>query len=236
MLLKIGGIIDIQGFHVNDKFYPRQLAIITGDTIVKVVDFKTGINYHELSCEDRRNVKHVQRNIHYLELEPSIYINAPHSADYSTVIRRLCADHRINRDRPLGVNNPQTEIVLTTVGIPFVTIRGLIRNLPDTETIIKYYTRGSATFSAANKVASLWRLILSKQFEIRNKPSYDHLASGGEISPLATLITEVHEAQREGLSRINGTLCRILNDLMRLSIEGDEEEEQECAPPTYTES
>jgi hypothetical protein len=169
MLLKLGGVIDIQGFHVNNKFVPRQLAVITKDTITSVIDFKTGINYHELCANDRRNVKNLQKNIHFLDFEPSCYINyLPSAEEHITVLRHIAVDLNITSDNPFGVNNPQTEILLTLADVPYVPIRNLIPTLPSTDAVIKYYTKIASTFTAASKVSALWRLILSKQFELKN--------------------------------------------------------------------
>lgn len=231
LLLKIGGVLDIQGFHVNNTFIPRQLAIITRDTIVRVVDFKTDINYHELSSADRRSVKYVQRNIHHLECEPPVFVNATHASNCRLVIQRLCAEHRITNDRPLAVNNPQAELFLTAADIPFVTLRTLINNLPDTNTIISYYTRGKTAFSASAKVASLWRLIIYKQFEIKSKLTYDHINAGGDIEPLATLIADSHEGLFKELNTIKSGLCTVLTNLERIGSEIDER----CPQPTYAE-
>ena len=231
MLLKLKGVIDIQGFHVNNKFVPRQLAVITKDTITSVVDFRTGINYHELSIHDRRGVKNVQKNVHFLDFEPSAYIKyQPSSEEYISVLRRVALDLNITRENPIGVCNPQTEVLLTTADIPSITIRNLIPNLPTTDLIIRHYTRTPCTVSAACKVSSLWRLILSKQFEISNKDTFDYLNTRND-TVLENLITDANRSYCEELSKINHTLNEVLGDLMRIRIDID----QGCSPASYAE-
>jgi hypothetical protein len=231
MLLKLSGVIDIQGFHVNNKFIPRQLAVITKDTITSVIDFKTGINYHELSIHDRRGVKNVQKNIHFLDFEPSVYIKyRPSAEEYFNVLRRVALDLNISRENPIGVNNPQTELMLTAADVPYVTIRNLIPNLPTTDVIIKHYTRTPCTITPASKVSSLWRLILSKQFEISNKATFEYINSRSDTG-LENLITESNRTQCDELSKINYTLNQVLGDLMRIRIDID----QGCSPASYTE-
>lgn len=224
MLLKLGGVIDIQGFHVNNKFVPRQLAIITRDTIASVVDFKTGINYHELCANDRRNVKNVQKNTHFLEFEPSVYITyLPSAEDYNSVLRRAAVDLNISCDNPLGVANPQTEILLTVAEIPYIPLRSLIPALPSIETVIRHYTKIPSTFTAASKVSALWRLIVVKQFELQNSASFE--------PGLETLITDSAKTHNAELSKINYTLNQVLGDLMRIRLDLD----QGCSPRSYTE-
>lgn len=231
MLLTLGGVLDIQGFHVNNKFIPRQLAIITRESIVRVFDFKTNINYHELSSEDRRTVKYVQRNVHFLDCDPPAFVNAPHYSNCRLVIQRLCVEHHITNRRPFAVNNPQAEILLTEAEIPFVSIRNFIANLPPTNTIIEYYSQGKALFSAAAKVASLWRLIIYKQFEIKSKLTFDHINCGGGNEPLAALIADSNNTVREELRRLEGSLNSLGTKLGLVLIELDER----CPPPTYSE-
>lgn len=231
MLLQIGGVIDIQGFHIKNKFIPRQIAIITKDTIVKVIDFKTGINYNELPVYDRRSVKQVQREIHFLDFEPSPFVKAaPHAEEYVTVLRQLALDYNITSENPLAVNNPQAEILLTEASVPYIAIRTLVPNLPNTETIIKQYTRGNTIFSAPVKVSALWRFIVCKQFEIRNKASYEHVGSGGDPTTLASLIAEATKNQHQELLDINSTLNQVLGDLMKIRIDLD----RACSPLRFT--
>lgn len=232
MLLKLKGVIDIQGFHVNNKFIPRQLAVITKDTITSVIDFKTSINYHELSAHDRRGVKNVQKNVHFLDFEPSAYIKyQPSSEEYITVLRRVALDLGISCENPIGVCNPQAEVLLTTADIPFTPIRHLIPNLPTSDTIIRHYTRTRSTVSPATKVSSLWRLILSKQFELNNKSTFEYLNSRSD-TVLENLITDVSRSHQDELAKINYTLNSVLGDLMRIRIDLD----QGCSPPNYSES
>lgn len=231
MLLKIKGVIDIQGFNVNDKFIPRQLAVITRDTTTSVIDFKTGINYHELPRHDRRSVKNDQKSIHFLDLEPSVYIRyRPPAEEYINVLKRVALDLDITCEYPIAVCNPQTEVLLTSANIPFVPIRNLIPNLPTTDIIIRHYTRTPCTVSAANKVSSLWRLILSKQFEISNKDTFEYLNVRNDTF-LENLIIDSSKSHRDQLSKINNTLNAVLGDLMRIRIDID----QGCSPPLYAE-
>lgn len=233
LLCKIGGVIDIQGFHISNKFIPRQLAIISKDTIVDVIDFKTGIDYHELPTHDRQTIRHVQKNVHFLDLEPSKFLKfVPYADDYITVLRLLAIDYNISSENPFAINNPQAELLLTAADVPYINARTLIPRLPNSETIIKHYTKGRGVFSAANKVSALWRLLISKQFEIKNKPEYDHINSGGaQVSELSSLIAESTKSQRDELSKLNSTLNQVLGDLMKIRIDLD----QGCSPSSYTE-
>lgn len=231
MLLKLGGVIDIQGFDVNNKFVPRQLAVITKDTIASVIDFKTGINYHELCASDRRNVKNVQKNIHFLDFEPSVYITyLPSAEDYNSVLKRVALDLDISCDNPLGVNNPQTEILLTVAEIPYIPLRNLIPSLPCTDTVIRHYTKIPSTFTAASKVSALWRLIISKQFELKNSASFEYINERADQG-LENLIAESAKTHASELSKINYTLNQVLGDLMRIRIDID----QGCSPRSYAE-
>ena len=225
MLLKISGVIDIQGFYVMNKFIPRQLAVITRDTIVKLIDFKTNVNYNELCTYDRKTVKHVQKYIHFLDFEPSCLLPNTYSADEcAKVLRQVAIDFDISADRPLAVNNPQAELLLTIADIPYVAIRNLISDLPNTDTIIAQYSRGTSTFSASSKVASLWRLILSKQFELKNKSAYEQVAFGCAPTTLASLISEENESTRLQLAQINRTLNNLVEDMVRLRLDLDDVE------------
>lgn len=229
MLLKIGGVIDIQGFHVKNKFVPRQLAVITRDTIASVIDFNTGINYNDLSTSDRHSVNNTQKNLHHLDFEPSVYINyLPFAKDYDSILKCVAIELGISRDNPFGVDNLQTEILLTVSEIPFIPLRNLIPALPSSNRVIEHYTKIPSTFTAASKVSALWRLIISKQFEIKNSAGFEY--NNVRVEPaIESLITESVKTHKEELSKINDTLNQVLGDLMHIRIDID----QVCTPKKY---
>lgn len=131
----------------------------------------------------------------------------------------------------MGVNNPQTEVLLTAANVPFSPVRSLINDLPDTKTIIHHYTKGHTIFSASAKVSALWRLIVYKQFQIKSKHTFDHIsAGGGDTNPIVKLVSDAHESFREDLIRIKSALATLLTDLVELRATIEER-----CPPIYSE-
>ena len=167
-LLKIHGVIDIQGFYVGGKFIPRQLAIITRDTITKVYEFETGINPSKLTLDERKTVEYVQRHVNHLDLEPSPFSKLVYpSDDYDVALHRIELDYQITEDTLLAVNNNHAEELLTLVCFPFVSIRTIITGLPNKEKLMEFYTKGTVAFSTAGKVEALWKFIERLQSEVR---------------------------------------------------------------------
>lgn len=166
MLAKIGGVIDIQGFYVEGQFVPRQLAIITKDTVTKVIEFDTGVDMKALTAEDRRTVRYIQGRVHYLDLKPSIYTPNVHPAEACIdVLQEIISDYDLTSDRPLALNNSQAETLFKTAEFPYVDIQTLIPSIPNTQMLMRRYSRGRTTFSTAGKVGALWKYIQDRQVE-----------------------------------------------------------------------
>jgi hypothetical protein len=186
-LLKIVGILDIQGFYLNEAFVPRQLAIVTADTITKVIDFDTNLVFDDLSDYDQVTVNYLQMFVHHLDLAPPNLGQLVYpSADAAEVLRMIELDYRITEDRPIGVNNEHVELMLRDLKIPHVKIREVIKNLPRKEKLIKLYSKGVSGFSTSAKVDALWRTVQNNQKLVANRPTPVSQDSNDDNSTLIT--------------------------------------------------
>ena len=66
-LSDVAGIIDMDGFMVNGKFYCKELGLFKiGEAMARPIFFYTGLRWLDLSEKDKRTCKHVMKYIHRL--------------------------------------------------------------------------------------------------------------------------------------------------------------------------
>ena len=66
-LSDVAGIIDMDGFMVNGKFYCKELGIIKiGEASARSIFFYTGLRWIDLNAKDKRTCKYVMQHIHKL--------------------------------------------------------------------------------------------------------------------------------------------------------------------------
>lgn len=166
-LLEIGAYIDIQGFYVDEKFCPRQLAVYREGYLPEIVEFSTGLRYKTLSFKDAQTANYLTNHVHGLSLDTEDPTAVP-LEKLGDILRELShtwlANNRmshwlLNPPRKLFAhNNNHTEQVLTQEGFNSISLREIIPELPNSRAIQTLYSRSYRTLrhqSALTKVQSL---------------------------------------------------------------------------------
>ena len=66
-LSEVVGVIDMDGFQINKRFYCKELGIIElGDVSARSFFFDIGVRWNELSREDKKTWQYTIRKIHKL--------------------------------------------------------------------------------------------------------------------------------------------------------------------------
>ena len=66
-LSDVAGILDMDGFMVNGKFYCKELGLFKiGEVMARSVLFDTGLRWSDLSQKDKRTCMYVTKHIHKL--------------------------------------------------------------------------------------------------------------------------------------------------------------------------
>ena len=81
-------VIDMDGFHVGDRFQCRELGYCSWKGDTGRVAFKPSTPFKHLTDKEKRYVTYVQRNIHGLRYTPNAVDEEIHNNPYST-LRRL---------------------------------------------------------------------------------------------------------------------------------------------------
>ena len=66
-LSDVAGIIDMDGFMVNGRFYCKELGLFKiGEAMARSIFFDTGLRWSDLSQKDKRTCMYVTKHIHKL--------------------------------------------------------------------------------------------------------------------------------------------------------------------------
>lgn len=164
LLDRIAAFIDIQGFYVNGKFYPRQIAVVQGYYLPDVIDISTGLRHEDLSEQDQRTAEYSTRHVHGLTLD-SDSAEAVHISRIDILLKQLESrwlGSKYSDERLFVHNNNHTRELLEDACIPSTDIRSIVPNIPNTRTLISEFRREKRKvhlITASDKAQAHWKLI-----------------------------------------------------------------------------
>ena len=104
-------VADCQGFTVGNRFYIRELSLVSKDFIFNM-EFDTGLRLAEMNKRDRTTVSFQKNNIHGLTLRPMGERPASNCAGY--ILKSIIGDLEV------GCKNDEMVKLLKAENIPFV--------------------------------------------------------------------------------------------------------------------
>ena len=113
--------VDLQGFYVNNMFYPRECGLLS-DHGASILSVDHGLKMDQLSANDQRQVKYITRHHHGL----------PFTTKQGTSIEKIkdviMAFYEANADEDhflAACKTKETETVLKSLGIPRINLTPL---------------------------------------------------------------------------------------------------------------
>ena len=98
-LSEVVGILDLDGFMINKRFYCKELGIIKlGDASARSVFFDIGVRWAELSAKDKKTCEYVIKNIHKLPFGVPRGVNAKNLS----ALEGIVADDEFDPDEALA--------------------------------------------------------------------------------------------------------------------------------------
>ena len=119
-LSDVVGILDMDGFQVNKRFYCKELGIIrVGDASARSFFFDLGIRWSDLSQKDRRTCAFVMRNIHKLPFDVPAGVSALPLASLEDIVVQLYQGIAQNENSSIAYKGGHYERdLLAKLGIP----------------------------------------------------------------------------------------------------------------------
>lgn len=122
--------VDIQGFRVQDQFFPKELGIEIGFKQQQFL-FKAPIPYQSLNIGDKKTVRYLENHVHgirynsgyieYCKLDEILKNHLLHVADYVYVRGEQKADFLRNKCQEFGIFNVIIVDVVKYDGTPYAT-------------------------------------------------------------------------------------------------------------------
>ena len=112
---------DTQGFYFNDKFYPREFAVLS-QTGASVFSVDHGLKFQDLSWYERRSAIHNIRNHHGLSFE------AKRGVNIAAIKPIITAFYKANVDLDhflVACKSKEAEAILKDFGIPRINLERL---------------------------------------------------------------------------------------------------------------
>jgi hypothetical protein len=136
---KICAVVDAQGFYINNKFFVRELSMVS-DELTICIEFDPGFNWHELSQEDKNIIMYSTKYIHGLYFRPfnpdkHNYLNK--SEDIGFVLQKWYQMVATNQKYLFAHKNNQLGKILTELGIQCIDLSEL--NFPTYDKIQQKY-------------------------------------------------------------------------------------------------
>lgn len=107
--------LDVQGFYYQQKFYPREIAIVTKSGASLAFGVNHGIKYDSLNWLEKRSVSHCTNHHHGLSFETKSGISLRTMDEYMTnfFFNNIDPDHYL-----VGVKSKEAEAVCKKFGMP----------------------------------------------------------------------------------------------------------------------
>jgi hypothetical protein len=114
-LKNIIACLDMQGFYVNGKFVPREIALVD-DEICARDDIKTGLSLETLAETDISKCLYLTNHFHGLSLDCS----TENAVTLSEALEKIKSYIILGETNYFGVKNHMLEKLLTDNGIPYL--------------------------------------------------------------------------------------------------------------------
>ncbi len=171
----ICAIIDAQGFVINNKFYPREIAVTYNGMILNF-DVNTNLDFRLMNEKDVKTNEYIMNNVTGLKLRHDPSVDSIPMIKLGVTIAQIYEMLKTPTKQHFGIKNSQFSQILDELGIPYKEI-----DTPSIHTLMKYYnyknecnrhTEASNGMCATVKVAHLDQWIKDKESTknfIRNK-------------------------------------------------------------------
>src|SRR6266436_1864039 len=122
ILSDIVGVVDAQGYIVNDIFYPVELAVV-GDGYSYSYRLATNLNLSDMSPKDKEHCDYVYNHIHKIALNPLDYKCKYNSGEVAILICRIYQELKKQSEfqtAVLGCKNKHLAKILNNMNIEHI--------------------------------------------------------------------------------------------------------------------
>jgi hypothetical protein len=126
-------IVDCQGFTVNGKFIPKEIAFTTNKGKPSCFEIDHKMSLDDLNREDRVSNWYITNFINDLPFEPKTK-ECVSISDVPALLRVLYNKHYLRQTDVFGIKNPQLGKLLDELKIPWLELQ-----IPKMDTLFKYY-------------------------------------------------------------------------------------------------
>ena len=120
----IVGIIDMDGFLIRKKFYCKELGILkVGNDNAKSYFFDLGIQWNELTEQEKKTCNYVMKYIHKLPFETPKGTESYNQSQLEEIVTKFYCETRRNEKSTIAYKGGNLEKkLLTKLNIPFVNL------------------------------------------------------------------------------------------------------------------
>ena len=128
-LSEVVGILDMDGFQINKRFYCKELGIIKlGDASARSFFFDIGVRWDELSVKDKKTCQYTIRKIHKLPFGVPRGVNAKNLSALEGIVVDAYAGMKHDGRALMAYNGGHYERdPLAKLGIPAVNLENFER-------------------------------------------------------------------------------------------------------------
>lgn len=130
----IVGVIDAQGYYVNNRFYPVELAAV-GDGFSYTYRLSANLNFNKMNSRDQNQCRYVKNNIHGISLYSPEHSYTSDDVDKLILSIHLKLEQRFKKEVLLGCKNNQLAAVMDKLTINYVNLT----NIPSLKELDKLY-------------------------------------------------------------------------------------------------
>ena len=160
-LKNIIACLDMQGFYVNDKFVPREIALVN-DEICARDCIKTGLSLETLSEIDIGRCLYLSHHFHGLGLDPS----NDDAVTLEEVLEHIKSYVTPTETNYFGVKNHMLEKLLTDNGIPYLDLNEIgcpsvrfLDSMYNQDCNCKHHEKSPVYRCALRKCKNLWKWV-----------------------------------------------------------------------------
>ncbi|RWS00495.1 uncharacterized protein B4U79_16862, partial [Dinothrombium tinctorium] len=213
-------ILDVQGFHIRNTFYARELAFVNNGGSF-VIEFDTGLNPVDLTPEELTSINYVQKFLHGLSLRAHRVGSSLKNLS-SSCLRCVCKyiydKFRSQNKWKVGVKNFHLKKILDEENIPYVDLDDEIYHCPKLATLDAFYgsNKWTCAYHKLYARSNECRCALRKGTYLQRwiMPVVSCLYCGEEFASLQSSVEheeDVHAGHTSGPSNMKSNICKHCN-------------------------
>jgi hypothetical protein len=130
----IVGVIDAQGYYVNNRFHPVELAAV-GDGFSYTYRLFANLNFNKMTSRDQKQCRYVKNKIHGISLYSPEHSYSSDDVDKLILRIHLKLKQRFKKEILLGCKNNHLAAIMDTMAINYVNLT----NTPSLKELDKLY-------------------------------------------------------------------------------------------------